>query len=164
MAYQAYPGGSYPQDGQQFAGYGQPQPPPKKKVWPIIAAAFIFLFLLLFGGCTYAVVKYISGPSDIAQSYATDLENGDLGAAYDVLCSSAKAQISFEDFQTVYVPSKPIKNIFVRGASFSEGEGQTTDTFIGEVTYTDDTREDLFYDLVKEGDDWKVCNPPVPVN
>ncbi len=120
--------------------------------------------LLFLGGCVYLGRGFVSSPFVAASDFAIDLEDGNYASSYGRLCASSQAQIPLDQYLAEYVPDKQIDIIDIVGQASFQDSDNVSDSFVGEFNYVDGTREDLFYDLVKENGDWKVCNPPRPAN
>lgn len=158
------PSSSFPPPVYGYPGY----PPPKKtnttKIVLIIVGAVLLFCLLGAGGIGYFGYKVYSdnvAPArNVAVTFVKDLRDGDLTAAYDLLCRDARDAYSVTEFTTIVGAGEPIATYDVTGTSIASTNGKTTATVTMTLTTGTGRRADHDFRVVKENGDWKVCGQP----
>jgi|GEM_PF-3405739 len=138
---------------QQFPNQqmgGSPFVPKKKRAkWPWIVGGIFLFLLLLGGGCAFFFYKLVSGPTNAANEYYAELQDGDYVGAHDLLCENAKAALTPADLEAQY-PN-------VSEPSFIASELLDDSASVeGEITINGVKRTESL-DLVKVLDVWKPC-------
>jgi len=144
-------------------GYMPPVPPPapQKKGFPrgakiaiiavigalvVIAIVVVLLLVLL-------VFNVVSKPADVANSYMKDINQGSLSAAYGLLSSAAKADVSSSQFNDAVsqfkgeISTYRTTNIhIINSAAYIDMD----------VTPASGQQTTWYFNLVKEQGDWKI--------
>lgn len=145
----------------------QPPPPPVKprnNVRTILIVVGIVLVLccggvavggfFLFKGVANAV-----GPvRDAATGYVDDLVDHDYPGAYVHLCGAVKSRMNEEVFAGVMRRTFDVRSWDVTGTNVSNMNGKVTGTVTMRLTMTDGSARTQIFPMVKEGDEWKVCD------
>ncbi len=167
----------YQQDlyGQQPQQYAQPQyaqpggyqayPPaqagPRKKgrKWLWIILGVLLAMVLGIGGCTALLVRSVSGPIDATNAFVAELDNGNFDGAYDLLCTATQNATDAGQWtaEAQNGLGGEITDYSFTSASISSGSGPDVATVTGSID-VDGSSRSVSYDLVKEGDDWRVCS------
>ncbi len=150
--------------GPNDSGFGQPpsqaQPPAKKRRgWLWLLLGIPLLGLLAVGGCTALLVTSVRPTIDTTNTFIANVDDGDLRSAYDSLCEPMKARYGYEDWASGVAADLggEITGYRFTQASVTTGGGEQNATVSGTID-VDGIARDVTFDLVKEGDDWRVCS------
>jgi hypothetical protein len=134
------------------------------KTAKIIIFSLIGVFVLCFGGIgggiLYLVSSTTKAPKAATVDFLTALEGGNNQTAYDLLCSATQAQYGREAFDTYVEKNRPAAHDLGWGGSWSNSNGTETATISATVTYKNGGSGSHEFELLKEGDAWKVCGDP----
>jgi hypothetical protein len=164
---QPVPQDPYGQQQQQYAQPGghqayppaQAVPQKKSKKWLWILLAIPLLLLLGIGGCTALVISSVGAPIDATNAFVADLDNGDYAAAYNQLCTSTKGAADPDQWAAEAEAGigGEITDFSFTEASVSSSSGQQSTATVSGTIEVDGIARSGTYNLVKEGDDWRVC-------
>jgi hypothetical protein len=118
---------------------------------------------LLCGGGTIAVLVVTnalmgaaSAAEDRTEEYLDDVASGDYGGAYDQLCGLIRGQLTQAQYAAL-LRDKPLESYDVLHATSKVGTGGSHAYVEVEMTPEGGVTERHRIELVREGDDWKVC-------
>ena len=142
--------------GQPPGWTGQPygMPPKRRRVWPWVVGGVLLLVFGLIGTCVAAVTVSLKAPIDAANEFAAMVIAGDLRAAYDSTCPTAKGELGYESFLQS-VGSLKVTAVDLNSSSMTTGDESRA---VVEGTMTSDGAQvPVRIDLVKSGRRWQVC-------
>lgn len=137
-----------------------PVMPARKKEFPrgakIGIIAGVGVLILIVGVVlviTFAVVRVLSKPADVANSYVSSLNDGDLEEAWGYLSSQTKDNENKETFEAEKESFKgDIKKWNTRSIEIRDGNAQVK----MELEFTDGEKSNWYMYLVKESGNWKL--------
>ncbi len=131
------------------------QGPSTLKLMGIIVACVVGGFLVLGGLAFTAVMMATSGPVKVADEQFNDLKQGNTQAAYNLFSSPAKAQTTFEQFQTsvqrLGMQNDPTTSLSIAGRHIVNNSAELT----GTVKINGITRN-VIYTLENTGGTWLI--------
>ena len=145
--------------GQQVYPPAQAAPQKKSKKWLWILLAIPLLLLLGIGGCTALLYSSIGQPIDATNAFVAELDNGDYAAAYNQLCTSTKGAVDPDQWAAEAEAGigGEITDFSFTEAFVSASSGQESTATVSGTIEVDGVGRSVTYNLVKEGDDWRVC-------
>jgi cytochrome c biogenesis protein ResB len=146
--------------------FAPPPPPvkPRNNVRTILIVVGIVLVLCCGGVAVggFFLVKGVAnsvGPvREGATGYVDDLIEHDYPGAYDQLCTRVTAKMSEEVFAGVMRRTADIRSWDVTGTNVSNMNGTATGSVTMRLTLNDGSSRTQTFPMVKEGEDWKVCD------
>lgn len=95
-----------------------------------------------------------------AEAFVTDLEAGNVDAAYGQLCAATRSKYTLEVFKNGVSKRPKITGHSFGGVNVTNYNGKTSATVV--LTLTSDTgfTDRHTFPLVKDGDSWHVCGDP----
>jgi hypothetical protein len=141
-------------------------PPPRRRTGRIVLiVAAIVLVLCCAGAIGIAVfvstLGKATGPAkDRAEEFIGYLDVGQTDAAYADLCGPTKGRFSAPEFAQIVRGRPKLSSYTVTSTNVSNVNGRVSGTVRATLTYVDGSSENHVFELVKEGDDWRVCGNP----
>lgn len=156
------------QQSQAIQSLGQPpgyvewyveSPAKKRRLWLWLLLGLPLLGLLGIGGCSAVLYRAVRGPIDATNDYVAKLDNGDLGGAYDSLCSTEQASFTEGQFiaATEAELGDEITGYRFSSASITNSNGAQSATVRGRLEIDGVSRATSF-NLIKEAGEWRVCD------
>ena len=138
--------------------YGSPGfAEPKKKRSVLKWVLGIGLALLLgIGGCTYALVRAVSGPIDTGNEFLAAIQARDFNQAWAMSDASCFDNGSPEQLEEIFV-NETITAYRLTGSNVNSTNGNTRGSTSGTVTFAVDDVRDIEIFANKRGDDWLIC-------
>jgi hypothetical protein len=132
--------------------------------WKTILIVIVIALVLCCGGGGFGLYKFLSSVSapvrNAANAFADDLAADRLDSAYGRLCADTQKQYPPDAF-TQYVHDQPkFTKHSTRGFSTNDDNGRHTGTVTMDLVLTDGSKQQHVFELVKEGDAYKVCGDP----
>jgi hypothetical protein len=113
--------------------------------------------ILGVGGFFFWVKFMVKGPDAVVSAELTDIRTGKIDAAYDLLTTSYKSQISRETFETM-INSHPVIKAN-KDFTFNEKHIDNDSAhYAGTVTSDKGDKEQVTVDFQKEGGEWKISS------
>ena len=100
------------------------------------------------------------GAREATSAFLSDLESGDLAAAYGRLCDGTKARYEQSSFEATVNKRKQVSHDLHWGGAYSNDDGLETATITVDVTYSTGAKDAHAFPLRKEAGTWKVCGNP----
>jgi hypothetical protein len=146
----------------QPAGPAGGRPPPRKRrltwLWFLIPVLVVFLasatVVAVFG------VKLYEQPIDATNDYYAAIRGGRYSDAYNQLCSSRRFTITQSDFvaqQTRENDAKPLDSYDFIGLDFPKSDDSSIDIITTGSVTRNGVDHDVRVGMVREDDDWRVC-------
>ncbi|GAA3254718.1 hypothetical protein GCM10010532_103760 [Dactylosporangium siamense] len=144
-----------------------PQPPRPQRPWKTILIVLGVVLVLCCGGAIfggYRLFKGVQGATEpartAAETFVTDLEHGDVDAAYGLLCKATKAKYTLETFRDGVSKQPKISSHAFGGVNVMNYNGKVSATVVLVLTFDTSFTERHTFPLVKEDDQWLVCGQP----
>lgn len=145
-----------------------PPPPPQKSntLRTVLIVVGSILLVCCVGGVVGGIflfkgVKTAVGPvQDATDAFVTDLERGDITAAYALLCRDTQSAFPQTRFAEGVSSQPKISSHKIDGAMIRTVNGSTSATVTASLTMTTGFVDHHTFTLVKEGGGWKVCGSP----
>lgn len=146
----------------------QPAPPPRAShtVRNVLITVGVVLVLCCGGGVIggvflfHGLSKATAPAKNATDEFVTDLQNGDMAGAYQLLCSGTRSAFSPEAFAQGVAGQPRITSHEMAGVSVFTSNGHTTATVQVRLTMASGFVDQHAFPLVKEGGRWKVCGRP----
>ncbi|WP_327006165.1 hypothetical protein OHA72_02015 [Dactylosporangium sp. NBC_01737] len=97
---------------------------------------------------------------EATSAFLSDLESGDLAAAYERLCDDTRARYEQSSFEAAVNRRKPVSHDLHWGGWYGNDNGLETARITADVTYSTGPKEAHAVPLRKEAGAWKVCGNP----
>lgn len=142
----------------QAAPWGQPGTPPppaagSKTPWLKILGFAVVAGLLLIGGCTYFVIRAVSGPIDAANEFLADVAAQDFDAAVAHIDSSCfDPQPTADDLLQVFGPGVQSYNL-----NSSQNSNNLEGSSSGSITRDGFGEQPIEFRMSRPFEDWLVC-------
>ncbi len=121
---------------------------------------FLMVGALSLGALAYGMYRVLAVTSDAPRTathaFVGDLAHGDNRAAYDRLCRKNRATYSYAEFVDIVQGRPRPAKASITGFEVSSG----TASVRASLTLIDASIESHTFELVEEGDDWKICGEP----
>lgn len=143
-----------------------PQPPRRRTLRTvlIVVGAVVVLCCGVAGVGGFFLVKGIkdaTGPArEAAVTFVSDLEAGNVDAAYGLLCSDTRNDYTHDAFADGIAKQPKIRSHSVVGVNVMNYNGRTTATVNMTLTLDSGFTDRHLFTLVKESGVWKVCGQP----
>lgn len=126
----------------------------RRRLWPWILLGLVAV-LAMFAGCTVLGVTLAQAPVGAANEFVALVDDSDLEAAYASLCPAKQAEVGFEQFSAEMARSTEITdyNLSAVSAPFIDAVVVT-----GTVNLGNEAPRSMRLDLIRDGDDWQVCD------
>lgn len=121
-------------------------------MWPWFFALIVLVFVLMVG-CVAFVVTRVRAPIEASNAFVAHLDEGELDAAYDSLCSETRSAVPREQFKQDVALDGEITGYTLTSASAATG----TLTLVSGTIEVDETPRNISFRLTREGDTWRVC-------
>jgi uncharacterized protein DUF4878 len=103
----------------------------------------------------------LTGPGrDAADTFVTDLQNGDATGAYGLLCSRTRTAFAPDQFAGGVQGQPKIVSHKVAGVNVTTTAGGTTAVVTMKLTMQNGFADQHTFPMVKEDGAWKVCGSP----
>jgi hypothetical protein len=146
--------------------YQVPQPARRRTLRTVLIVVGVVVVLCCGGvavGCFF-LFKEINGATDparqAAESFVTDLETGDVDAAYGLLCSDTRGRFTRDAFAEGVAKQPKIRGHEVNGVNVSSVNGRTSATVSMGLMLDSGFIDQHMFTLVKEDGVWKVRGQP----
>lgn len=97
---------------------------------------------------------------EATSAFLTELESGDLTAAYDRLCDSTKIRLDRPAFAQAIDQRRPVSHDLHWGGSYSNDNGVETAVITADMTYAGGGKDARAFRMLKEDGAWKPCGNP----
>jgi hypothetical protein len=146
---------------------GLPPVPPKshtlRTILIIVGAVLVLCCAGAVVGGVYlfhGVSKATAPPRAATDEFVTDLENGDMTAAYGMLCSGTRSAFTSSTFATGVTGQPKIVSHQMGGVNVVNSGGHSTAVVEADLTLGSGFVDQHSFPLVKEDGRWKVCGRP----
>ncbi|MET7421760.1 hypothetical protein [Dactylosporangium sp. NPDC005555] len=112
------------------------------------AGAFFF-----FNGATKAA-------GEATSAFLTDLQAGNLTAAYDRLCDATRSRYEQPSFAEVVNRRKPVSHDVHWGGGYDNSNGRETASITADISYAGGGRDAHTFQLTKDAGTWEICGDP----
>ncbi|WP_327001555.1 DUF4878 domain-containing protein [Dactylosporangium sp. NBC_01737] len=147
--------------------YQVPQPPRQRSPWKTILIVLGVVLVLCCAGAGFGGYRLFKGVQEAtepartaAETFVTNLENGDTDAAYGLLCKATQSNYTVQAFKDGVAKQPKIRSHSFGGVNVMNYNGKTSATVT--LILTDDsgfTNRHTF-PLVKDDGQWRVCGQP----
>lgn len=93
-------------------------------------------------------------------AFLSELEAGNLTAAYDRLCTATRSRYERPTFEQAVNRRKPVSHDVHWGGGYNNSDGRETATITADVAYEGGGKDARTFELLKESDIWKICGNP----
>ncbi|MFC5003102.1 DUF4878 domain-containing protein [Dactylosporangium cerinum] len=149
------------------SGFEVPQPPRRQRPWKTILITLGIVLVLCCGGAIfggYRLFKSVENATEpartAAETFVTNLENGDVDAAYGLLCKPTQAKFTLDAFKDGVSKQPKIQSHTFGGVNVMNYNGKVSATVALVLTADTGFTERHVFPLVKEDDQWRVCGQP----
>jgi hypothetical protein len=147
-------------------GYEVPQPPKRRTLRTVLIVVGVVVVLCCgaagVGG--YFFFKSIGDATEpakqAAEAFVSDLERGDVDAAYGRLCEGTRNKYARDAFAEGVAKQPKIRSHAVRGVNVSNYNGKTRATVSMVLTLDSGFTDQHAFPLVQEDEAWKICGQP----
>jgi hypothetical protein len=129
----------------------------------VLIVLAVVLVLCCCGGGAGAYLFFddrTKAAGEATSAFLSDLESGDLSAAYGRLCAGTRERFEQPSFEAVVGKRRPVGHDLHWGGSYNNAGGVETATVTADVTYSTGPKEAHAFPLRKEDGAWKVCGNP----
>lgn len=140
-------------------------PRPRRTLRTVLIVVGIVVAICCMAGVALGVLGFNAlreavGPAqDTVESYLTDVESGRYAAAYDRLCAGNRARLSLDEFTRIQDSLPKVRSHEVTGVQVVNNNGRVTGQATVHLVTESGAQLDQIMYLVKDGGDWKVCQP-----
>jgi hypothetical protein len=151
-----------------YPGWPPPSAPPRRShtLRTVLIVVGAVLVVCCAGGIVGGVYLFrgaarATGPArDAADTFVTDLENGDTTGAYALLCDRTKAAFPADRFARGVEGQQKIVGHVLGGVNVTSGTGGSTAVVTMKLTMQNGFVDQHAFPLVKQDGAWKVCGGP----
>jgi hypothetical protein len=99
-------------------------------------------------------------PRDATTAFISDLKAKDWSGAYEKLCRDTKSNFTVDQFAQVAQSRGEVRDHTITGFNVQNTNGQQRATVNANLKLADGSTDPHTFELVQEGEDWKVCGTP----
>lgn len=125
----------------------------KKWLWLILIVPLFFA--LLIGGCVVLLLRATAPAVDATNAYVALLDDGELEAAYQSMCSSSRA--STESAEWVEAVRSQLGDVGITDYNFSSVSVSGGRATVSGIIEVDGFGRSSVFELVSESGEWRVC-------
>jgi len=144
-----------------------PSVPPRRKRTGRVVLIVVAIVLVLCCAGVLGIAVFVrtfgnaTGPArDNVDTFLGQLKNGQTDAAYADLCAPTRGQFSAAEFAQIVNAKPKLSSYTVVSTNVSTVNGHTSATVQASLKSVDGHIENHVFELVKEGNDWRVCGNP----